>query len=111
MDEKRTMLDVVTQLLDGDIQAQRAARVLLSSCPADAMEQNKRLREALGKLRREHEVCDDCWYSCPKSGECCQENVSPECNCGADEANAIIDEALGIAEKGAVGSADKTGGA
>ena len=34
---------------------------------------NTRLKEALGSLRQTHYVCEDCWYSCPKSGECCDD--------------------------------------
>jgi len=47
----------------------------------------------LEKLRRTHLVVEeDCWYSCPKSGECCN-SVQNEtnCNCGADEHNEILD--------------------
>ena len=47
----------------------------------------------LEKLRRTHLVVEeDCWYSCPKSGECCN-SVQNEtnCNCGADEHNKILD--------------------
>jgi hypothetical protein len=34
-----------------------------------------------------HYVCEDCWYSCPKSGECCNDDSSSsdECNCGRDK--------------------------
>jgi hypothetical protein len=56
------------------------------------------LRERMEELRRGHYVCDDCWYSCPKSGECCNCNYDnskpPECNCGADKHNEIIDKIL-----------------
>jgi hypothetical protein len=53
------------------------------------------LREKMELLRQSHYVCDDCWYSCPKSGQCCND-TSPHdyCNCGADRHNAIIDEIL-----------------
>lgn len=51
--------------------------------------------EALEKLRRKHFVLEeDCWYSCPASGECCNDNSSGKCNCGAYEDNAIIDQAI-----------------
>lgn len=56
----------------------------------------QRLRAALEAAKRTHHVCvEDCWYSCPKSGECCND-TEPEgiCNCGADDHNAKIDEAL-----------------
>ena len=45
-------------------------------------------------LRRTHLECEDCWYSCPKSGECCNAEAGKECNCGADRVNAIIDRIL-----------------
>lgn len=55
----------------------------------------KKLREALEKARIKHLVVDgDCWFSCPKSGECCNDNAPDECNCGADRHNQAIDEAL-----------------
>ena len=55
--------------------------------------ENAILRAALTKLRRSHATCEDCWYSCPKSGECCNDRPLV-CDCGADEANAVIDAAL-----------------
>ena len=54
----------------------------------------RRAREALTKLRRSHMTCEDCWYSCPKSGECCNDGAGDKCDCGADEDNAIIDGLL-----------------
>jgi len=49
-------------------------------------------REAVESLRRLHRVVEgDCWYSCPASGECCRDNGSTGCDCGADRHNAIID--------------------
>jgi hypothetical protein len=56
--------------------------------------ENKRLREALGKLRREHLVFEDPEYSCPLAIDWADVNDIRECDCGADEHNAIIDEAL-----------------
>jgi len=55
----------------------------------------QRLRELLVASKRSHYVCEDCWYSCPKSGECCNEfRKQDECDCGADEWNAKVDTAL-----------------
>ena len=55
-------------------------------------------REALVKrldeLRITHHTCDDCWYSCPASGDCCNEFSGNECDCGADEHNAKLDAIL-----------------
>ena len=54
-----------------------------------------RLRAALEAAKIPHYVCDDCFYSCPKSGECCDDTADQtKCNCGADAHNAKIDEAL-----------------
>ena len=60
----------------------------------DARDLLRRAREALTKLRRSHMTCEDCWYSCPKSGECCNDGAGDKCDCGADEDNAIIDGLL-----------------
>ena len=39
---------------------------------------------------------EDCWYSCPKSGHCCNSQLPDDfCNCGADAHNARIDAAMG----------------
>lgn len=55
----------------------------------------------LEQLRREHLSVPDCWYSCPKSGDCCNEAEGDECNCGADAHNALIDALLAlVAERG-----------
>lgn len=64
-----------------------------------------RLRTALESLRRKHYVCDDCWYSCPQSGESCNGSPDKRCSCGAEAANAIIDKALGTVEAGATAPA------
>ena len=53
-----------------------------------------RLRAALEAAKIPHYVCEDCFYSCPKSGECCNEEADGKCWCGADAHNAKIDEAL-----------------
>ena len=46
----------------------------------------------LEKLRLDHLVVDeDCWYSCPESGECCNQYEGTGCNCGADDHNEILD--------------------
>lgn len=54
---------------------------------------NEQLRALLLESKRKHYVCEDCWYSCPESGECCDEREK-ECNCGAAEWNAKVDAAL-----------------
>jgi len=53
------------------------------------------LREKLESLYVSHYVCDDCWYSCPKTDQCCNDqNPKDCCNCGADKHNAVVDEIL-----------------
>lgn len=54
------------------------------------------LRDELEKLYLPHMVCDDCWFSCPKSGDgnYCGDAPADRCNCGADEHNAILDRVL-----------------
>lgn len=52
---------------------------------------------ALEKSKIPHTVCDDCWYTCPKSetDRCCNEELPKDkCICGADIHNAAIDAAL-----------------
>ena len=55
-----------------------------------------KLETALRDLRSDHHYdCEDCFYSCHKSGECCDERLAnSECTCGMDQRNAIIDDAL-----------------
>ena len=62
-----------------------------------SVEENERLRAALQAAKLPHYVCDeDCWYSCPKSGQSCRDGRdSTKCDCGADAHNAKIDSALG----------------
>ena len=47
----------------------------------------------LEALKLKHYICDgDCWFSCPKSGECCNDETENDpCNCGADEHNQKVD--------------------
>jgi hypothetical protein len=37
-----------------------------------------------------HYVCEDCWYSCPKSEDYCGTADRTQCDCGADKANAAL---------------------
>lgn len=59
-----------------------------------AVERIMQLETALRSVKRSHHICEDCWYSCPASGECCNDNEGNECNCGADRHNAAIDTAI-----------------
>ena len=52
------------------------------------------LVRALEEARRPHVVVEDCWYSCPASGECCNDEAGERCDCGADAHNAAIDAAI-----------------
>lgn len=37
---------------------------------------------------RPHYICEDCWYSCPKSEDGCYNDAEgTECNCGAESHN------------------------
>lgn len=48
----------------------------------------------LESLKRKHHINDDdCWYSCPASGECCNDALT-NCNCGADDFNDKIDNKI-----------------
>lgn len=67
------------------------------------VQNNDKLIALLESLRRNHLIVEgDCWYSCPKAigwdGEsaCCNDQEGSECNCGADEHNARLDEAIAI---------------
>lgn len=60
------------------------------------------VRDLIENLRRKHYECEDCWYSCPKSGECCNDDAGDDCTCGADQHNARVDSllrALGLAAR------------
>jgi len=63
-----------------------------------ATKSSKLLSEIIQKvesIRREHKYCEDGWYSCPKAiGGCIDESAGDDCNCGADDANLIIDEII-----------------
>ncbi len=59
------------------------------------------LIELAKSLKVQHSTCDDCWYSCPMSGECCDESKSG-CDCIAEQHNARVD-ALIAALSGSVG--------
>ena len=49
------------------------------------------LREAVA-WRMPHDTCDDCWYSCPMSGECCDESQPKDrCTCYASIVNKRLD--------------------
>jgi len=43
--------------------------------------------------KRGHTYCVDGWYSCPKAEDgCFDDSRGPECDCGADEHNAKVEE-------------------
>lgn len=68
-------------------------RVLESSFFA-LKEQRDELLSVLNKLRIDHYQCEDGYYSCPKSGDCPNSNPNDDCNCGADDHNAVIDATI-----------------
>lgn len=49
----------------------------------------------LRSMKRKHSECEDSWYSCPKSESgCSNDGAGDECDCGADNANEMIDKAI-----------------
>ena len=55
----------------------------------------KELEDALREYGiRGHYTCEDAFYSCPASGKCYREDRTGECECGSDEHNAKVDQAL-----------------
>ena len=54
----------------------------------------KTLIEKLEALKQEHDTCEDCWYSCPMSGECCRDTIDALCTCGAQSINEKIEELI-----------------
>jgi len=64
---------------------------------SDHTEVLKMAMDALNRMKRPHNYCEDSFYSCPKASEGCSDpryENSDECNCGADEANSIADKVL-----------------
>ncbi len=49
------------------------------------------LIEFLESLKQSHHISEDCLYSCPESGECCNDEEKG-CNCGASAHNERIDK-------------------
>lgn len=54
------------------------------------------LIEYLESTRKQHDTCEDSWYSCPKSEDGCGNDSLPanECNCGADTFNKKLDNII-----------------
>jgi len=47
------------------------------------------------KAKRGHDYCEDSWYSCPKAEDGCGNDAEgDECNCGAEQWNARLDEVI-----------------
>ena len=64
---------------------------------AELEEAQKEALSLLPELERGHYYCDDCWYSCPKAVDgCCDESQGDECNCGADDYNALLAKIIGL---------------
>ena len=63
--------------------------------------------EALESNRRTHHYCEDTWYSCPKHEDgCANDSEGDECNCGADEVNAEIEQAITAIEAALLSQSD-----
>jgi len=45
----------------------------------------------LAEARQPHLVCEDFWYSCPKSGDCANDAAGDACRCGAEHQNEALD--------------------
>ena len=58
------------------------------------MNKTDELVAKLNRLKMPHTVVGDCWYSCPKSGECCNDLAGDDCNCGADKYNTKVNELI-----------------
>lgn len=59
------------------------------------MNKTDELVAKLKGLKISHVVVEgDCWYSCPKSGECCNDLAGDDCNCGADKYNTKVNELI-----------------
>jgi len=54
----------------------------------------------LKSLKQQHHYCEDSWYSCPKHPDGCANDDITECNCGADEHNKKIDDAINRIKEG-----------
>ena len=53
----------------------------------------KELEQRLTDLKKCHYSCDDRWYSCPKALDgCADPSAGPECTCGSEEHNALVDK-------------------
>jgi hypothetical protein len=68
----------------------------------------KEIKEAINELaslaRREHQVCEDNYYSCPKAeGGCGDRRMGNQCTCGADAHNAKVDAILNRLQQCSVG--------
>ena len=49
----------------------------------------------LEKLKKQHEYCEDNWYSCPKSEDGCSNPAEgDDCNCGAEKHNSNVDRII-----------------
>ncbi len=62
-----------------------------------------RFKAALEAVRPSHLVVEeDCWFSCPESGQSCNDDTpnGSGCTCSAERVNAIIDSALAAARGG-----------
>ena len=90
-------LDELIAFADGSAAARQAAHLPGVYAAIDGyLRELKAIREAKGmpELRYQtHTVCDDAWYSCPKSAEgCADEREGDFCTCGADDYNAQLDK-------------------
>ena len=56
-----------------------------------------KLSEIIESFRKTyHYECEDCFYSCPKNPDYCGTDDRNFCNCGTDETNRKVDEAIAL---------------
>ena len=83
--------------LEADYVISNRELLILQQRIAELEAAQKEALSLLPELERGHYYCDDCWYSCPKAVDgCCDERQGDECNCGADNYNALLAKIIGL---------------
>jgi hypothetical protein len=58
------------------------------------MNEIEKLISRIEKLKLQHDVCEDSFYSCPMSSEGCSNDAQIGCTCGAKKHNAELDDII-----------------
>ena len=83
--------------LEADYVISNRELLILQQRIAELEAAQKEALSLLPELEQGHYYCDDCWYSCPKAVDgCCDERQGDECNCGADNYNALLAKIIGL---------------